>query len=402
MPALAFGLNSTKNAKGPDRIPPKRKAAFDETEEDAGNDDDGGVFGAMRKPNSRLQAESSAKNAPTQPARKSPKLGESGMKEDSSRYSNLSALRNAKLQDAEASKLDALVYDYDAVYDTFTADKKKKEASKNDGNEVPKYMTNLLASAEVRKRDQLRAKERALQKERETEGDEFADKERFVTGAYKKQQEEQRKLDEEEKKREEEEEERRKNGGGMTAFHKDLLKKDEERQRAVEEAMREAQARKDQDGVNVTGVEQEQDEKTDFKIAAELNKQGTHVVVNDEGEIVDKRQLLTAGLNVAPKAPSADRPERKTEGSKSQEWQRPSKQQDARAAQRERQSRMMERQIAEIESKQREAEAAEQKEQEDKHKSKLTESDKLSAKERYLQRKKEREEEAKKARNGTG
>ncbi|KAK5089681.1 hypothetical protein LTR70_001529 [Exophiala xenobiotica] len=402
MPALAFGLRSAKTTTGPDRLPAKRKAVFDGPEEDAGSDDNDDAFGALFKPKPKLQAKPKALNNSDQPPRKSPKLGDEGTEEDGSKYSNLSALRSAKLQDTEASKLDASVYDYDAVYDTFAADKKKKEASKNGSTEVPKYMSNLMASAEVRKRDQLRAKERALQKERETEGDEFADKEKFVTGAYKQQQEEQRKLDEEEKKREEEEEERRKKGGGMTAFHKDLLKKDEERQRAVEEATREAQARKDQAGVVETGVEKEEDEKTDVKVAAELNEQGGRVMVNDEGEIVDKRQLLTAGLNVAPKKPGVDTTGKKIPSARSQEWQRPSKQQDVRNAQRERQSRMMERQIEEIEAKQKEVKLAEQKEREVKNKSKLTESDKLSAKERYLQRKREREEEARKAKAGAG
>lgn len=399
MPALAFGLN--KKVTGPSRPPQKRKAAFDEPEDDAGSDDNDGAFGALQNPGSKQSRNPGSLKASGPPPRKSPKLDVDNAKDGVTRYSNLSALRSAKLQDAEASQLDSMVYDYDAVYDTFTADKAKKGA-KNGSSEVPKYMSNLLASAEVRKRDQLRAKERALQKERETEDDEFADKEKFVTGAYKQQQEEQRKLDEEEKKREAEEEERRKKGGGMTAFHKDLLKKDEERQRAVEEATRAAQARRDQDGVEKTGVEQEEAEKTDAKVAAELNDQGARVVVNDEGEIVDKRQLLTAGLNVAPKKPGFNTNEKKASAAKPQEWQRPSKQQDARTAQRERQSRMMEQQIAEIEAKQKEAEMAEQKEREDKNKTKLTENDKMSAKERYLQRKKEREEEAKKAKAGAG
>ena len=41
-----------------------------------------------------------------------------------------------------------------------------------------------------------------VQKEREEEGDEFADKEKFVTSAYRKKMEEMQKLDEEEKKKE--------------------------------------------------------------------------------------------------------------------------------------------------------------------------------------------------------
>ena len=63
-------------------------------------------------------------------------------------------------------------------------------------------MEKLLASAEVRKRDYLIAQEKKYQKEREEEGDEFADKEKFVTTAYKRQQEEMRKAEEEERLRE--------------------------------------------------------------------------------------------------------------------------------------------------------------------------------------------------------
>jgi coiled-coil domain-containing protein 55 len=63
-------------------------------------------------------------------------------------------------------------------------------------------MDKLLATAEVRKRDFLIAQEKKFQKEREMEGDEFAGKEKFVTGAYKRQQEEMRKAEEAERLRE--------------------------------------------------------------------------------------------------------------------------------------------------------------------------------------------------------
>lgn len=49
--------------------------------------------------------------------------------------------------------------------------------------------------------DHLRAEEKMMQREREMEGDEFADKEKFVTQAYKDQMEEVRRAEEEEKKR---------------------------------------------------------------------------------------------------------------------------------------------------------------------------------------------------------
>lgn len=84
-----------------------------------------------------------------------------------------------------------------------SVDRQKQKVEEQDAAErKPKYMESLLVAAEIRKRDQLRAKERQLQKEREAEGEEFADKEKFVTSAYKKQQEELLKMEEEERLRE--------------------------------------------------------------------------------------------------------------------------------------------------------------------------------------------------------
>jgi coiled-coil domain-containing protein 55 len=59
-----------------------------------------------------------------------------------------------------------------------------------------------LNSAVTRKLDYVRAEEKLIQREREAEGDEFADKEKFVTQAYKDQMAEVRRAEEEEKKRE--------------------------------------------------------------------------------------------------------------------------------------------------------------------------------------------------------
>lgn len=66
----------------------------------------------------------------------------------------------------------------------------------------PKYINNLLSSAATRRLDHLRAEEKMIQREREAEGDEFKDKEAFVTQAYKDQLAEMRRAEEEEKKRE--------------------------------------------------------------------------------------------------------------------------------------------------------------------------------------------------------
>lgn len=63
-------------------------------------------------------------------------------------------------------------------------------------------MHQAIASAATRKLDQIRAQEKMLERERALEGDEFADKEKFVTQAYKDQMEAVRKAEEEEAKRE--------------------------------------------------------------------------------------------------------------------------------------------------------------------------------------------------------
>lgn len=66
----------------------------------------------------------------------------------------------------------------------------------------PKYISGLLTSAATRRLDHLRAEEKMIQREREAEGDEFRDKDAFVTQAYKDQMAEVRRAEEEERRRE--------------------------------------------------------------------------------------------------------------------------------------------------------------------------------------------------------
>lgn len=404
MPALAFGLNSSKSQPGISKPSQKRKAFFDDENDDQEelNTPPPLQHGAKKnlKPLKPLDAFDDGEDS-LEPPKKSPKLSKPGVQTShpkpangggSEKYMNLSALRSARLHDEQSSKIDASVYDYDAAYDTFNAPKEKKSSGVEDSK--PKYMGSLLDSAEVRKKDQLRAREKLLQRERDAEGDEFADKEKFVTGAYKKQQEELKIIEEAEKRREEAEEERRRKGGGMTAFHKRMLERDEERMKSIKEAEDAALRRRELgEEVEMEG----QDEQSESKIAQELNEKGARIVLNDDGEVVDKRQLLSAGLNSAPKKPGVHQAATKAQHSaRAQEHWRSSEAQNARQSQRERQSRMMERQIEEMAERQKQAEADEQREQQEKNKSKITESDKMGARERFLQRKREREEAAQK------
>lgn len=306
---------------------------------------------------------------------------------------NLSAMHTSKKHAKEAEELDPSIYSYDAVYDSLHG-KPDKSATANK-SEGPKYITNLLRSAEIRKRDQLRARDRQLAKEREAEGDEFADKEAFVTSAYKAQQEEMRRLEEEEARREKEEEERRKqNGGaGMVGFYRDVLSrgeaKHEEAVKAAEEAARRVKA-----GEITEDAAKEEQEESEAQKAANLNARGAHIAVNDEGQVVDKRQLLSAGLNVAPKpkAAPASAPAPAVRPSTGRAG--PAGYQSGRAGQRARQTEMIAQQLEERARQEEEAEAARQKEIAERNRSRKTTTDVSSAKERYLARKREREEAA--------
>lgn len=307
---------------------------------------------------------------------------------------NLSSLHSSKKHAQTAESIDPNIYDYDAVYDSIHARPSSSNAASGSSSQGPKYMTSLLRSAEIRKRDQLRARDKLLAREREAEGDEYADKEKFVTGAYKAQQEEVRRIEVEEAEREKEEEERRRKGGGMMGFYKDVLARDEKKHDEAVKAAEDAV----QNGTTAAIVEDSKDteaeEKSAVQIALELNAQGANIVVNDEGQIVDKRQLLSAGLNVAPRPQAKVTATPEVPDSRNRRAQfvsRDAHVSSALAGQRTRQTEMLALQLEERTRREQEEEEAKQSELAEKNKSQKTSSDVQSAKERYLARKRERE-----------
>ncbi|EPS38341.1 hypothetical protein H072_8008 [Dactylellina haptotyla CBS 200.50] len=302
-------------------------------------------------------------------------------------------------QEKEPAEEDPSIYDYDNAWDSMKAAETRRKATTQGPVEErkPKYMENLLATAKVRERDRLLAKERSLQREREMEGEEFADKEKFVTGAYKQQQEEMRRLEEEEKRRQDE---MQRKGGGISSFYKNMLETTE----AQHEELVKATEKKDEPSFLMPGPGQDtKKDKSAAEIAADLNKKAAGSVdVNDEGQVVDKRQLLGAGLNIKPKAPSSStRTQNDSRSRQSRDsYSRPSNDYHANKSKRdmrERQSRMIEQQLEEASRKAAKDEAAERAEVERQAKlRKTTTGDVNSAKERYLQRKREAEEKKKK------
>ncbi|KAG8531473.1 uncharacterized protein KY384_003102 [Bacidia gigantensis] len=294
MPVLSYGLNVTKKPPLGQRPPPaKRKTIFDDDSgpEDGPDEEETsesistiGGLQTSRRPESSTKSKPSntTPSNSTSKAFKAPNI---------SQFGDLSSRHTTKQHSKQAQEIDPSIYDYDAAYDSIHATYNTlndAETTKADLEKKPKYMSDLLAAAEVRKRDQLRAQEKMLAKEREAEGDEFADKEKFVTGAYKRQQEEMRQLEEEEKSREQETEARKKReGGGMKAFYKDLLGRDDERHAQVMKAVEEGKGKQ-------IGLEDETKKQAKSETDAARER---GAALNEEGEIVDKRQLLGAGLN---------------------------------------------------------------------------------------------------------
>lgn len=104
-----------------------------------------------------------------------------------------------KMQE-EALAVDSKIFEYDEVYDEIAAKRnEEKQAKKSTDANKPKYITKLLETAEKRKKEHERRVERQVQKEREAEGEEFKDKESFVTSTYKKKLEEMKEAEEAEK-----------------------------------------------------------------------------------------------------------------------------------------------------------------------------------------------------------
>jgi len=153
-----------------------------------------------------------------------------------------------------------------------------------------------------------------MQRERETEGDLYKDKESFVTQAYKDQMEEVRKAEEEERKREGDyficltcnfkkspPEARKKKGGvstGLTHFYRQLLE-DEEKKHQETVAATEKRIIGPQTGPNLTIIKPQDMALPDLDLARLARAEGKQVELNDDGQIVDKRELLSAGLNLS-------------------------------------------------------------------------------------------------------
>ncbi|KAM0515227.1 hypothetical protein ACHAPE_006183 [Trichoderma viride] len=397
-PKLAFGLNLTKKPGATKPMPSRSKPMFDSHDNDS--DDEGTkveeIGGDLEDFTATASAPADSTRGPRSkkgPIAEPPKL--KAKNQTNAMFGDLSSTLSSRKNAEAATELDASVYEYDSIYDSM---KPKKNISKEDEERKPKYMKNLLRAADVRKRDQLIAEEKKIAREREAEGEEFADKEKFVTEAYKKQQEENRRLEEEERKREEEEA-KKNEGTGMTTFYRKLLDKEQERHaetvRAAEEMAKRGPGEK---GDEENEGDADFDKEKEFaKAAQELNEKGASISVNEDGQVVDKRQLLKSGLNVGAKKKVEAQREEADRPAERERKEMSGQQIDRKQAMRERQSRMLADQLEASLKRSREATEAQREEVERAAKTRKTDGEISSAKERYLARKRAAEEEKKKA-----
>lgn len=411
-PAFSFGLKKTApNNNKP--LPGRRKLATfgdDDGDDDSGDD----KLAAKSKPVAKAVAISEFKafdshplETPDSDATKQKTNSRSGRAaalappakpkpkdQPSALFGDLSSPLESRKYAEAAEGADPSIYDYDGVYDSLKAAsaKKKAEEEQAGAERRPRYFDALQRAADVRERDRQIAEEKKLKREREAEGDAFADKEKFVTEAYKRQQEENRRLEEEEKAREEAEAKKNKNKG-LSDFYKQMLEKEEKEHAAMVKAVEEG---KGKPLVQGDGVEEERG-KSATERAREINAMGGNVIINDDGEVVDKRQLLKGGLNVTAKKRSEVQQDKvrqtaRGEGNAGVPTRGIFKA-GGKNAMRERQTRMLEAQLEETLKRSREEEEKEQAKVELVAKSRKTTADISSAKERYLARKRAAEEE---------
>ncbi|KAJ3715607.1 coiled-coil domain-containing protein 55-domain containing protein [Lentinula guzmanii] len=213
---------------------------------------------------------------------------------------NVLTSKKLKKQMEEEKKVDSTVYEYDEVWDKMQMAKlQQKETKEAESKRKPKYIHDLLSSAATRKLDHLRAEEKMMQRERELEGDEFADKESFVTQAYQDQMEEVRKAEEEEKKRDEL---KKKQGTstGLAQFYRKLLEDSEQSHEATVAATQKPIIGPQGPLPNMT-ITKPPDfaPLSDLERARIAREEGKEVELNDDNQIIDKRDLLSGGLNLS-------------------------------------------------------------------------------------------------------
>ncbi|KAJ3310517.1 hypothetical protein HDU76_003347 [Blyttiomyces sp. JEL0837] len=351
-----FGLKPSSSSSSSSSKPtiPKNPSAFhqdsdDELEKDS-DDDEANTINEFTKSKKESAASIRAK------------VNQEVIKAQKATYSSTSA--KAKVIQEKAMEEDPNIFDYDGVYDAMKEVEENKRRQRDlgevdgSGKKKPRYMANLLAAAVNRKIDQARYEDLKSQRERQEEGDMYGDKDAFVTEAYKQKQEELKRLEEEEKKKNAMQKE-----GDMSIFYRqylDSLETGAATTLTPEQIKLAAQERERRE----KEAEEERQERLQAAIKAGEAK------INDSNELVDKRALLTRGLNISKSKIRSLQQEKEDEERERQET-------------RERERRRREEEEAEREERRKEAEKRRVKEElarrlrEDVERQKVLEEEKL-------------------------
>jgi coiled-coil domain-containing protein 55 len=313
--------------------------------------------------------------------------------------------RSAKQKTEEALAIDASVFDYDGVYESMKVGERESKAQREEEKRRrdPKYIAASMASSEQRKIDRIRAESKMIQRERDLEGEEYAGTESFVTDAYKEQMEEMKEAESKEKEKEEKD---RLKSKGVASFYRKYMEEDDRAHQAAVAASLKAKPFTSDGARGELHEGNESKESERRRAVQEAREKGFDVRVNDDNEVVDERSLLSAGLNTFGKkakkeedaGKSKDRDSRVHLGDRGMGQRDGAREaREAREAQRQRQSRMIEDQMLELEKK-REAEAKQEEEERKKLlvKDRRNDQDRIAnAKMRALERKRKRETEDK-------
>ncbi|CAA0826581.1 Coiled-coil domain-containing protein 55 (DUF2040 [Striga hermonthica] len=160
----------------------------------------------MKKYGLQLRVQSQQKKQPSRPPLPTP-LGFNDEDEDNVEREILrQAHKNKTHKDIEEQHKKALeedpsVFDYDGVYDKMK-EKQVRPVEQDRQDRKPRYIQALMNKAKQREKEHEIIYERKLAKERSKDEDLYADKDKFVTSAYKKKLAEQAKWLEEERLRE--------------------------------------------------------------------------------------------------------------------------------------------------------------------------------------------------------
>ncbi|KAJ3325685.1 hypothetical protein HDV06_003455 [Boothiomyces sp. JEL0866] len=203
------------------------------------------------------------------------------------------SLKQLELQE-KAIEEDSNVFEYDSVYDDLKRIQNHKKLLKDgvdeEGRKKARYMEKLIKTSQQRKQYLQQSKEKKLKEERDREIELYGEKEEFVTETYKKNLEEMRILQEKEKQEELLEFDPSKRD--VVGFYKNMLSKIDDKVTLDTKNTQEI----------LQKIKQEEELIEREKKLQQQKIEQEAILVNENQEVVDKRQLLTGGLNLTAKS----------------------------------------------------------------------------------------------------